>query len=110
MKLLNLFLLSVVICVPSVAQKSLPAIRSRAQFDALSVTYDANTPYALPHINFVIDRKNGNKIYYVNKKRFPFHKDFVNFPTSTQTAASSSAPSHIKRRSSAGPSSFGKAI
>jgi hypothetical protein len=61
-----------------VAQKSLPAIRSRAQFDALSVTYDANTPYALPHINFVIDRKNNNRIYYVNKKRFPFHKDFVN--------------------------------
>jgi len=27
---------------------------------------------------FVIDRKNGNKIYYVNKKRYSFHKDFVN--------------------------------
>lgn len=78
MKLVNLLLLFVFICVPSVAQKSLPAIKTRAQFDALSVTYDANTPYALPHINFVIDRKNGNKIYYVNKKRFPFHKDFVN--------------------------------
>ncbi|HJT66694.1 MAG TPA: PEP/pyruvate-binding domain-containing protein [Pyrinomonadaceae bacterium] len=78
MKLVNLLLLFVFVCVPSVAQKSLPAIRSRAQFDALSVTYDANTPYALPHINFVIDRKNGNKIYYVNKKRYPFHKDFVN--------------------------------
>ena len=78
MKLVNLLLLSVFICVPSVAQKSLPAIKTRAQFDALSVTYDANTPYALPHINFVIDRKNNNRIYYVNKKRFPFHKDFVN--------------------------------
>ena len=27
---------------------------------------------------FVIDRKDGNKIYYVNKKRYSFHKDFVN--------------------------------
>src|SRR5678815_3385372 len=27
---------------------------------------------------FVIDRKEGNKIYYVNKKRYSFHKDFVN--------------------------------
>jgi hypothetical protein len=26
----------------------------------------------------VIDRKDGNKIYYVNKKRYSFHKDFVN--------------------------------
>ncbi len=26
----------------------------------------------------VIDRKDSNKIYYVNKKRYSFHKDFVN--------------------------------
>lgn len=58
--------------------KSLPAITSQAEFDLLSVTYDANTPYALPHVMFVIDRKDGNKIYYVNKKRYSFHKDFVN--------------------------------
>jgi hypothetical protein len=78
MKVLNLLFLSVLFCVPSVAQKSLPTVKSQADFDALSVTYDANTPYALPHILFVIDRQNGNKIYYVNKKRYSFHKDFVN--------------------------------
>src|SRR5215203_3130710 len=60
------------------AQKSLPAVNSQAEFDTLSITYDANTPYALPHVMFVIDRKDGNKIYYVNKKRYSFHKDFVN--------------------------------
>src|ERR1051325_10078960 len=60
------------------AQKSLPAIRSQADFDKISVTYDANTPYALPHVMIVIDRQNSNKIYYVNKKRYSFHKDFVN--------------------------------
>ena len=58
--------------------KSLPAITSQAEFDALSVIYDANAPYALPHVMFVIDRKDNNKIYYVNKKRYSFHKDFVN--------------------------------
>lgn len=58
--------------------KSLPKITSQAEFDILSVTYDANTPYALPHLMFVIDRKDNNKIYYVNKKRYSFHKDFVN--------------------------------
>lgn len=78
LKLLNLLLLSVLFCVPSVAQKSLPAIKSQTDFDLLSVTYDANTPYALPHLMFVIDRKDNNKIYYVNKKRYSFHKDFVN--------------------------------
>jgi len=58
--------------------RSLGAIRSQAQFDTLAVTYDQNTPYALPHLLFVIDRKDNNKIYYVNTKRYAFHKDFVN--------------------------------
>lgn len=58
--------------------RSLGAVKSQAEFDSLAVTYDANTPYALPHVLFVIDRKDGNKIYYVDTKRYAFHKDFVN--------------------------------
>jgi rifampicin phosphotransferase len=78
MKLINLFFILALICVPVAAQKSLPAIKSQADFDKVSVTYDPNTPYALPHVMIVIDRKNNNKVYYVNKKRYSFHKDFVN--------------------------------
>src|SRR5215470_244080 len=41
--------------LPSPADiQSLPAIPSRANFDSLAVEYDANTPYALPHVLFVI--------------------------------------------------------
>src|SRR3989442_9257891 len=58
--------------------RSLASIHSRAEFDSLAVEYDANTPYALPHALFVIDRLDRNRIYYVNTKRYPFHKDFVN--------------------------------
>src|SRR5438034_1681369 len=58
--------------------RSLPAVHSRSEFDSLAVVYDANTPYALPHVLFVIDRQKGNRIYYVNTKRYAFHKDFVN--------------------------------
>jgi len=58
--------------------RSLAAIRSQSEFDSLAVTYDPDTPYALPHLLFVIDRKDQNKIYYVNTKRYAFHKDFVN--------------------------------
>src|SRR5882762_11740580 len=68
--------------LPAVAQstetRSLPAVRSRAEFDSLAVVYDANTPYALPHVLFAIDRQNANRIYYINTKRYKFHKDFVN--------------------------------
>ncbi|HJP91776.1 MAG TPA: PEP/pyruvate-binding domain-containing protein [Pyrinomonadaceae bacterium] len=84
MKFNNIYKIFFLVCfVPFVASaqsgpKSLPAITSQAEFDSLSLTYDANTPYALPHVLFVIDRKDGNKIYYVNKKRYSFHKDFVN--------------------------------
>src|SRR6266853_4438633 len=58
--------------------RSVNAINSRAEFDSLAVTYDPDTPYALPHLLIVIDRKDKNRIYYVNTKRYAFHKDFVN--------------------------------
>lgn len=59
------------------APRSLPALRSRDEFDSLSRVY-TDQPYALPHLMFVIDRKNSNKIHYVNSKRYRFHKDYVN--------------------------------
>ncbi|HMJ25110.1 MAG TPA: PEP/pyruvate-binding domain-containing protein, partial [Pyrinomonadaceae bacterium] len=59
-------------------ERSLSAVQSRTEFDSLAVVYDANTPYALPHVLFAIDRQNGNRIYYINSKRYKFHKDFVN--------------------------------
>jgi len=62
----------------SSSPRSLPTITSRSEFDSLAVTYDPDTPYALPHILFVIDRKDNNRIYYVNTRRYSFHKDFVN--------------------------------
>src|SRR5258707_11738701 len=63
---------------PSEPPRSLPAIHSRAEFDSLALVYDANTPYALPHVLFVIDRKDQNRIYYIDTPRYKFHKDFVN--------------------------------
>jgi hypothetical protein len=59
------------------AMRSVAAIKTRAEFDALARVY-TDTPYALPHVMFVIDRKDNNRIYYVNSKRYRFHKDFVN--------------------------------
>jgi len=61
---------------PPAAPASLPALHSRAQFDALARV--TNTPYPLPHLLFVIDRRAGGRVYYVNSKRFAFHREFVN--------------------------------
>src|SRR3984893_8185343 len=75
---LTVALVSGLAAAQSSAKRSLPAVSSQADFDSLAVTYDPDTSYALPHILFVIDRKDKNRIYYVNTKRFAFHKDFVN--------------------------------
>src|SRR5205807_8754090 len=58
--------------------KSIAAVHAQAEFDSLAVVYDADTPYALAHVLFAIDRQNGNRIYYINTKLYKFHKDFVN--------------------------------
>ena len=62
---------------PDSKRNSLLKIGSREEFDKIARTYHQNTPYALPHTMFVIDRKAKNKIYYVNSQRFRFHKDFL---------------------------------
>ncbi len=72
-----LFVCEWLVAQPS-SKRSLPALTSQADFDSLAVTYDPDTPYALPHVLFVVDRKDKNRIYYVNTRRYAFHKDFVN--------------------------------
>jgi rifampicin phosphotransferase len=56
---------------------SVDKIETQDEFDAIARTYHQNTPYSLPHAMFVIDRREDNKIYYVNSRRFRFHKDFL---------------------------------
>ncbi|MCA1589371.1 MAG: hypothetical protein LC734_03065 [Acidobacteria bacterium] len=56
---------------------SLDKIANREDFDSIARVFHPNTPYALPHAMFVIDRRAKNKIYFVNSQRFRFHKDFL---------------------------------
>lgn len=56
---------------------SIGSVGSQVEFDSIARTYHQGTPYSLPHAMFVIDRRDGNKIYYVNSLRFRFHKDFL---------------------------------
>ncbi|HKP36947.1 MAG TPA: PEP/pyruvate-binding domain-containing protein [Pyrinomonadaceae bacterium] len=76
--LLGMFAMPAASQPSSTGPRSMSEVRSQAQFDSLAVVYDPNTPYALPHVMFVIDRQDKNRIYYVNTKLYRFHKDFVN--------------------------------
>jgi rifampicin phosphotransferase len=58
-------------------ERSRHSVASRAEFDRLA-RVNTDTGYPLPHVMFVIDRRDGNKIYYVNSRRYRFHKEFVN--------------------------------
>lgn len=58
-------------------ERFLEEIKSRRDFDSVARVFHPNTSYALPHVMFVIDRKDENKIYYVNSQKYRFHKDFL---------------------------------
>ena len=87
MKLLTALLL-LLLLIPTTAQtkrgptettpRSLDKITTRAEFDQLARIYYQGRFYALPHLMFVIDRANQGKVYFVNSRRYSFHKDFVN--------------------------------
>jgi len=62
---------------PDSAKRFINQVDSQEAFDQIARTYHPNTPYALPHAMFVIDRRHKNKIYYVNSQKYRFHKDFL---------------------------------
>ncbi len=62
---------------PDSLKGSIPRVKSSEEFGSIARVYHAGTPYSLPHAMFVIDRRNKNKIYYVNSQKFRFHKDFL---------------------------------
>jgi hypothetical protein len=57
--------------------KSLAALKSQVEFDRLA-RVNTDTGYPLPYVLFVVDRKDANRVYYVNSRRYRFHRDFVN--------------------------------
>jgi rifampicin phosphotransferase len=62
---------------PDSPKNSLPKITSLKDFEKIGRTYHQNTPYAILHTMFIVDRTNGNKVYFVNSQKFRFHKDFL---------------------------------
>ncbi|MEJ7861145.1 MAG: PEP/pyruvate-binding domain-containing protein [Pyrinomonadaceae bacterium] len=58
-------------------KRALSEVKTREEFDTMARVYHQDTPFALPHAMFVIDRRSKNKIYYVNSQKYRFHKDFL---------------------------------
>jgi hypothetical protein len=96
------FILLLFLCFPSFAQRTSPdlftgatdskqnqqtekkssvrfleKIESREEFEALANEFHRSISYSLPYVMFVIDRKDSNRIYFINSNRYRFHKDFL---------------------------------
>jgi hypothetical protein len=56
---------------------SMAKVNSREEFDSIARTFHPNTPYSLPHAMFVIDRRDNDRVYFINSNRYRFHKDFL---------------------------------
>jgi len=55
----------------------LEKIETRRDFDLLARVYGNGDFANLPHLQVILDRAPGGKIYFVNAKRFPIHRDFL---------------------------------
>lgn len=62
---------------PDSNKASLPKIASREDFDLIARVYHKDTPFELPHAMFVLDRRDKNKVYFVNSQKYRYHKDFL---------------------------------
>ncbi|HEX8499177.1 MAG TPA: PEP/pyruvate-binding domain-containing protein [Pyrinomonadaceae bacterium] len=56
----------------------LPAIVSHQQFDRIARTYNRALLTSPPHVLFVIDQQDKDKIYYVNMNFYELHEVFIN--------------------------------
>jgi hypothetical protein len=52
-------------------------IANQAEFQQLARVYNPGTPLEIPHVLFVIDRQQGDRIYYLNTPRYSLHENFA---------------------------------
>ncbi|AIE85227.1 PEP/pyruvate-binding domain-containing protein [Fimbriimonas ginsengisoli] len=53
-----------------------PKIASKGEFDKLAGVTDV--PYRMAHVRFMIDRRQGNRIYYIDSRNDRHHREFAN--------------------------------
>ena len=63
--------------VPTTGPDYLSRIDNRAQFMQLARVYNAGTALEMPHLIFVIDRRPGGRVYFINTPRYALHETFI---------------------------------
>lgn len=55
----------------------LAQIKTKNEFTALARTYELGTLYEIPHVLFLIDLKDKQRMYYINTPLFQLHENFI---------------------------------
>ncbi len=55
----------------------LDQIGSRTEFERIARIYNPGTPRAIVHTIFALDRMHGDRLYYINARRYRLHEDFL---------------------------------
>lgn len=66
-----------VVAKPDATTRYVESVGSREEFEQVARVYHRGTPYEIPHVMFVIDRKRDDRVFYVNSQKYRFHKDFL---------------------------------
>lgn len=56
---------------------ALSKLSKRSEFDQLARVYDQGTAFELPHLLFLLDTQNGNRVDFIHSRQFIFHEDYI---------------------------------
>jgi len=56
---------------------ALHALPDRSAFDRLARDFEPRTAQSQPHVLFVIDRNDGQRVHFINTRRFALHADYL---------------------------------
>jgi rifampicin phosphotransferase len=56
---------------------SLNELQNRAEFDRVARVYDPGTVLEMPHVLFLVDMQDGNRVDFIHSRQYIFHEDYI---------------------------------
>ena len=56
---------------------ALSKLSKRSEFDKIARVYDAGTVFEMPHVLFLLDTQDGNRVDFIHSRQFIFHEDYI---------------------------------
>jgi rifampicin phosphotransferase len=56
---------------------SLNQLQNRGEFDRVSRVYDLGTAVEMPHVLFLVDMQDGNRVDFIHSRQYIFHENYI---------------------------------